>query len=628
MKKTKLVSPKANKKTYPFWFYIIAILIPFLLLIVLEFSLRYFDYGKNLEQWIDAGNGKYMLNTEIAYRYFYNTNSIPYPIGDLFDIEKKENSFRVFVLGASSAAGYPFTPSGTFSKYIKKRLELEFPDKNIEMVNLAFAAINSYTLLDLMPEIIKHKPDLILIYAGHNEYYGALGVGSSESFGNIRSIVNFMLSLNKYKTTQLFRNIIKEILSWFSSEDGKHGTLMSRMAKEQSIVYNSPVYQLGIQQFEGNLRDIFDLAKKANVPIIISNLISNLKDHRPFINIKTANQPSANDIYEQALSELKKGRVEIAKSKFYEAKDLDGLKFRAPEDINKIIKNLASEFNFPVVKTDSAFNALSPDGIVGNNLMTDHLHPTIEGYKLIGKLFYEKMLATNNIPKAERKVIENADELIRNNFDFTELDSVISHYRIIILKSDWPYVKTPKSVRQTLSEMNPRNFRDSLALQVIDNKIAWEKAHRIYASYHLRKNNEKGFAAEMRAIMYQYPTIDDYYKIAANDLLAAKKFDTALDFLFEYYKRTPDAFSAKWVGIINLSKNNLSEAIKYLDASRQLNPNDSQVLYNLAGAYSLKKEFNNAMTAVNSCLNINPNYPGAKNLQAQIQRIIYSTTKK
>ena len=282
MKTKKQKKTPSQPKKYPVWFYAIAIMIPVAFVILLEIFLRAYDYGKNLDQWIDAGSGKYMLNNEIAYRYFYNTESIPYPIGDLFDIEKKENSYRVFVLGASTTAGYPFTPSGTFSKYVKKRLELEFPDRNIEVVNLAFAAINSYTLLDLMPGIIEQKPDLILIYAGHNEYYGALGAGSSESLGNIRPIVNLMLSLNKFKTTQLFRDVIKKIISLFSSDKNKHGTLMSRMAKEQTIVLNSPEYYLGIRQFEGNLKDIFAIAKNANVPVIISDLTCNLKDNKPF----------------------------------------------------------------------------------------------------------------------------------------------------------------------------------------------------------------------------------------------------------------------------------------------------------------------------------------------------------
>mgnify|MGYP000915160728 CR=1 FL=1 len=61
----------------------------------------------------------------------------------------------------------------------------------------------------MMPGIIEQNPDMILIYAGHNEYYGALGAGSLESLGNSRWLVNQMLAANKYKTVQLLRNTIK-----------------------------------------------------------------------------------------------------------------------------------------------------------------------------------------------------------------------------------------------------------------------------------------------------------------------------------------------------------------------------------------------------------------------------------
>ena len=40
------------------------------------------------------------------------------------------------------------------------------------------SAVSSYTLLDFSDEIVDYQPDAILIYAGHNEYLGILGVGS------------------------------------------------------------------------------------------------------------------------------------------------------------------------------------------------------------------------------------------------------------------------------------------------------------------------------------------------------------------------------------------------------------------------------------------------------------------
>ncbi|MCK5086988.1 MAG: hypothetical protein KAQ90_05680, partial [Melioribacteraceae bacterium] len=270
-----------KEKKYPFYYNLLLLSIPILMLVLLETGLRYFDYGKDYSQWIKVDNQKMVLNSDIAYRYFYNIKSVPYPSQDLFDIEKKPNSFRVFIVGGSSAAGYPFSPNGSFAKYIRKRLELLYPDRTIEIINTAMSAINSYTLRDLFQGILEEQPDVILIYAGHNEYYGALGAGSMESLGSSRSVVNFMLSLNKYKTTQLLRNFIKSSMKIFSGDEKASGTLMSRMAEDQLIELNSDVYNTGVDQFEGNLEDMFKMANESGVPIIISNLTSNLKDQKP-----------------------------------------------------------------------------------------------------------------------------------------------------------------------------------------------------------------------------------------------------------------------------------------------------------------------------------------------------------
>ena len=160
-------------------------LFPFVFLIILEIFLRVINYGYNLDQWVDVGEGKYELNSNIGKRYFTIGDFTPTTSEDCFDIDKKANSFRVFVLGGSSAEGFPFSPMGSFARYIRRRLELVYPKTNIEVVNLGMTAINSYTLLDLLPGVLDQKPDLILIYAGHNEYYGALGVGSVQSFGSL-----------------------------------------------------------------------------------------------------------------------------------------------------------------------------------------------------------------------------------------------------------------------------------------------------------------------------------------------------------------------------------------------------------------------------------------------------------
>ena len=115
------ISTLTSRKPNPL-FYLILIIIPVLFFILLEIGLRVMDYGSDTRMWIELQNGKLGLNPDVARRYFYNVKEVPQSIQDVFDAKKKDNSFRVFVLGGSSAAGYPFMPLGSFSRYISKIL--------------------------------------------------------------------------------------------------------------------------------------------------------------------------------------------------------------------------------------------------------------------------------------------------------------------------------------------------------------------------------------------------------------------------------------------------------------------------------------------------------------------------
>lgn len=613
-----------EKKKYPFYFNFLLLLIPLFLIIFLEIGLSFFNYGEPYNQWVNIDSQKMMCNPEIAKRYFYTTEATPYPSQDLFDINKNENSIRVFILGGSSAAGYPFTPNGSLARYVKMRLELLYPEKTIEVINCAMAAISSYSILDMLPGILEQKPDFILFYAGHNEYYGALGAGSLETLGSSRWLVNAMLSANKYKTVQLLRNFIKSVMSLFPKSEVKGGTLMSRMASDQMIEYNSNVYNIGINQFEGNLDEMLQMAKDAGVKVILSNLVSNLKDQSPFVSNNKNDESSAKFNFELGKKLLAKGDDVNARKYFEMAKDLDALRFRAPSKINEIIKQLAQKHNYPIVFAEEKFNKISPNGIVGNNLMTDHLHPTITGYQEIGKLFIEKMLEDDLLPNSKNGIVNNEshDKYVREHYNFTHLDSTIGRYRLNILKSDWPFVETPLPLNEVIERFNVQNFSDSLALFVIDNKFSWEQAHRKMATWFFKRGYFNEYLSEMDAVIFQYPFVYDYYEMVSNNLISIKLFDKALPYLYKYSKLKETAFAHKWIGIIELSKLKTDSAISHLIKSANLNSQDAQVYYNLAGAFAQKQDYKSALNAINSCLLVNPNFNGAKNFQNQLLQII------
>lgn len=625
-KKPELKTPKVeNERKPPKWFYAVPFLLPVIVIILLEFTLRTFNYGRNIETWIPYHPelpGKLVLNIEVASKYFLTTKGIPSSIFDPFDAVKKPGTFRVFVLGESSAAGFPYEPTGSYSRYIRDRLQLVYPKQNIEVVNVSMAAINSIVIKDMLPEILKQDPDLILLYVGHNEYYGVFGAASQSLFAGNKTMVSAMLYLNEFKTVQLLRNMFNTVSFWFKGKGKDNGaTLMARMASNNLVPYKSKLYQAGLTQFEGELSDIIQMIKEKNVPLIMGTLTSNLKDQPPFISINEKESESADNYFKLAQESLKNGNAVEAKKLFIKAKELDALRFRAPEEMNDIIKELAGRNQIPLVDFESAFNNESENDIVGNNLMVDHLHPTLHGYQIFGKLFFEAMEKNNFQPSAEKINISDEEQhaLVVKNFPFSRLDSTIANYRLLSLKGDFPFNKDGRS-KTLLDFVKLTDYNDSLAYKVVEQNYYWELAHKKLATYYLGQKNYTGFMNEYSALIGQFPYTIGLYEKVVQVLLESQKYSEAYSYLEKYYRLQPDAFCTKWLGTINLFNNNDDLALRYLKESFSFNSRDAQLLWNLSGVFVKKKDYANALLFVNKCLEVERNFPGAAQMKMQLEQ--------
>jgi len=602
-------------------FVAVTLLIPVLFFVLVEAGLRFFNYGLDYTQWVNPIKGSFVLNPDMAHKYFPDLPSVPYSNGDIFDETKKSNSFRVFVLGESSGAGYPYMPIGSFSRYLQQRLSLVYPQSRIEVVNCSMTAVNSYTLRDLTPGILGEKPDLIIIYAGHNEYYGALGVGSQESLGSSRTIINLVIFLEQFRTFQLVRNAIGKVEGLFAGNpQPATGTLMSRMAQDQYIGLHSKVYERGIAQFEGNMRDILAMATHAAVPVILGTLACNIKDQPPFVSIETGGLPPAEKVFQQAQQSCIEKKWQKADSLFRYARDLDALRFRAPSEMNDIIVKLAKEFHARVVNVDSAFGAVSPGGIVGDNLMTDHLHPTLHGYQFMGNLFYKEMEQDGLLPSSKPIALDDKqqDSATVTNFPFTKLDSIIASYRIKLLKNDWPYIsKKDKLPENTV--LRPHDRIDSIAADLVEDKTSWDAAHRKAARWYAAKNEIASFLGVMDVLISQYPIVLEYYDDATQTLLQRQRYDEAYRYLLKRNDIQPTAYSTKWLGIINLHRHALTPAENYLTRSIELDRSDSQVWYDLAGVYVEKADYQKALEMTKKALALSPHYADALALQSKLE---------
>ena len=236
------ISPERKKI-----FAILMMLLPVLFVLLLEFALRIVDYGDNYRLFEDHtlyGKEYRRCNHDFGKKYF---NHVIYttPGDELFLKEKPANGFRIFVIGSSTAVGFPYGSGVMFPRILHDRLQQSYPDKHIEVVNTAMTAINSYTFQDKIDDILHEEPDALLIYGGQNEFYGALGIGSKEALGNTRWIKILHLNLLEFKTYQWIRDLIYKTSNLFHGNerpdetDASTTTLMEAIVNNRNIAFKS-----------------------------------------------------------------------------------------------------------------------------------------------------------------------------------------------------------------------------------------------------------------------------------------------------------------------------------------------------------------------------------------------------
>ena len=261
---------------------------PCVVLLLLEASLRVLHYGPDLSLFITQelhGRTYHIMNPEVRRRYFSQVSFAPSTSPDYFLMPKPGGTYRIFCFGGSTTAGFPYWFNGAFSSFLRDRLRSNFPDRPIEVINLGMTATNSYTVVDMARDVLEYEPDLIIVYDGHNEFYGALGTASRESMGGSRWLSRLALALAHIRTYQLALDIAAAFGSVFGNDDNptSRGTLMERLARGKTVPYNSQTYRDGLQIFSANLQELKDLCTDRGVPVILGTQVSNLRGLVPFV---------------------------------------------------------------------------------------------------------------------------------------------------------------------------------------------------------------------------------------------------------------------------------------------------------------------------------------------------------
>ena len=575
-------------------------MLPVLILVFLEIVLRLCNYGYDYSLFKeDSGNKNYLvMNPDASKKYFQNQEIATTGNRELFKKIKDSNTIRIFVLGESTTIGYPYFHNGSFHRFLLYRLMHEMPDKNFEIINVSLTAVNSYTVLGFAKQVMNYQPDAVLIYTGHNEYYGALGVGSTQQLGGNIFLVNTVLFLRDFKITQLLSNTYKSIASLFS----KHSAMPSKdrmelMAADQQISYGSKKFNEGIEQFKTNMDETLRMFNQHHIPVFVSNLVSNEKDIPPFISelpdslhlnnfeknfqnaMRAFNQndfPLAIDCFQTAnliysnnadcnyylgKSFLKKGNSINAKLYFNTAEDLDLLRFRAPHQMNDIIDSLCKKYSDAhFVDTKSLFEKYSGNHIIGDELILEHVHPNLKGYALLSEAFYKAMTKAG-LFKVKPGNEMSFDELVQT-MPVTKVDSLAGAYKIFNLKRMWPFVKGQAIKKDTLNVISEE---EQLAYNIAFNHKSWFQSLSDLYDYNIHQQNLLKAKKVMEALVLEYPTNELYYEKAANICGELKDNKNAVFYFTKAFNLNASFEKARDILVLYLQLDEPAKALPYIN---------------------------------------------------------------
>jgi len=422
---SKIRLPEERSNAGKRWgFRLACILIPLLLLLCIEFGLRLSGYGYPTSFFLKreiAGRTMLVENEKFGWRFFGpGMARTPRPIE--LPISKPPRTCRVFVFGESAAYGDP-KPEFGLPRFLEVLLRDRFPEVDFEVVNAAMTGINSHVILPIARDCAGRSGDVWVIYMGNNEVVGPFGSGTI--FGRQTpplKLIRAGIWLKGTRAGQCLSGILSRgnaVEAPDSEWEGMAMFLGNQVRKDD------PRMPIVYSHFERNLRDILAAGHSRGVGIVVSTVVSNLKDCAPFGSEHRTNLPSQtltewNRLFEagkhaeeaghpeQAVPSFKQaaalddtfaelqfrlarcllaaGNEDEARKHFELARDYDTLRFRADTDLNQRIRSAAagrSSERILLVDSEKEFSNAVRGKIPGSESLYEHVHFNFHGnYKL------------------------------------------------------------------------------------------------------------------------------------------------------------------------------------------------------------------------------------------------------
>jgi lysophospholipase L1-like esterase len=360
-----------------------------------------------------------------------------------FAASKPPGGLRVFSLGGSAALGWPHSDAGSYARLLARKLQALYPDRAIEVVNAAGNTYASYRVKVVFDEIIEYEPDVVLIWSGNNEFFEDVVYGTVLPPGVLR---HSALARILHVATGRAR-AAKPVIDIANYLEADH--TVSRIGHafgEVSQLREDPEQLERVTaHYRANLRAMVRSARARGVPVLLIDVPVNLKDWWPNVSVHRRDLvPDEREAFTAALRHgvealeagdavegerafaaagridpgwaevhfwrgralLALGRRDEAERAFRRALAEDAHPFRDLPRFAAIRREIAREYDLPLVDAPGALAAAAGDGIPGLDVLVDYVHPTVASNERIAQLVLHALDRAGLLPEPRALPLE------------------------------------------------------------------------------------------------------------------------------------------------------------------------------------------------------------------------------
>jgi hypothetical protein len=379
------------------------------------------------------------------------THQIVFDVNE-FPARKGNQTHRTFVLGGSTVRGRPYTNDTAFARWMQLELAARHLNRTFEVINCGGESYASYRLTNVLQEVLRYEPDLVVLATGHNEFL------EDRTYADIKQrspawawLQDRLLGLRTVRVVRAWARGTKQKATGRSA-DAERPTRPNQSGERTVLPdivdtrldhangygsYHRDDQWTGrvVAHFGRSVRAMIGMCREARVPIVLVVLGSNVRDcppfkseHRPGLTADEqqrwqaafdagahaeADDPQAalaaylaaagiDDEY--ALLRFRIGRCldrldrsREAAGHLLAAKDLDVCPLRMREDMTALLRQIAFDTSTPFVDARQLIDSLSPQRIPGNDWYLDHVHPTLAAHQQIAAALVEALAAHSDL---------------------------------------------------------------------------------------------------------------------------------------------------------------------------------------------------------------------------------------